>query len=921
MPNPLTGDFEGVLQVSGSTVNRLLASMHQNASATPDLPSFPHSVRMRIGDDHAFEGVRGVVHAQVSVPRIELLHGVTDRFRLEIGVRAWYRPDPGTTPMSTFIHGTVHAEYRVREIPTTCLGWTHTAANFLWVRVVRDSVRFQGTAEDDTDIADIVAAVSGPDPAARVAQITRQVARLLARRFQAAPHRVSKRFRRGAMRSLNAPIGGAAVAVPLGLSGEPWGQIASVDNVILGGRDVAVGVSIDYVMTLVAPALDTIKNFSKTVPVPDLDTVYHVGVHPPSVKWLPYGSHAVFEISFSGWAHTNAIWADATFTIKQNVTLYFDGGLKLSAWSPGVTVHASGVGSGRAADETKKAVLKEIPPLVQKACNDAQATLDKMSEQTDELATQLKTLDDQASVWLDEAEFLVDGIVLRGVIGLAPRRGMVVTQEKTAAGDAHSALESWIPGGRIDRLEWSWTWFGGGDPGQATFSDRFLLRRPWQHASRWGLAVGLRMALPGLDGWGRVCLRITGVRIDPVTGQLVTVTSTRPCTRFGYDIRQRLRTDGRLFLREMPELSQEVPFPQLAERPLVAVPRGRPAPGAANTLLIYVDRAWENEIADTLGGAVEACRRYDAGLGVLVLFREGLLEADSGRVIASIERHARKLGIAAHVNEDVHGEWARALDLRRGSGEPGWAIITPEGLAAWTHPGRVDARSLATALDTHLRRAPDLRPAPHYSAVRPGLIVGGIALDPGYGDLADLLEPDCPPLPLLAGLRLGTTIMAFVQKQGAASSAHLRRLAAQAAPNGGGPGAGHRGRDRRRGSSRGRLPPASARVGRAGDPGSEGPDHGPLRRRHVAHDRHAGPAWRRDRRAGRRDRARSGAVLSGRRGAVGEPDGGVAASAGSSVPDAIRFVRETVPLARASVPSTDRRALQARHCFGVSSVS
>jgi hypothetical protein len=781
MPNPLTGDFEAVLQVSGSTVNRLLASMHQNAFADPKTPSFPHSVRMRLGDDHAFEGVRGVVHAQIGVPQVELHHGLTDRFHLALGVRAWFRADPGTKPMATYIHGTVHADYRLRDIPSNCLGYAHTAAGFLWVRVVRDSVRFLGTAEDEQGFADLVVVGSASDPAARIAQVTRQIAQLLAHRFQAAPHPVEKRFRRGSMRSLNAPIGGAAVAVPLGLSGDPVGQIATVDNVILGGRDVAIGVSIDYVMAVVGPALDRIKNFSKTVPVPQLDTVYHVGVHPPTVKWLPYGSHAVFEINFSGWANTNAIWANATFTIKQNITLFFDGGLRLSPWSPGISVHASGLGSGRVVDETKKAILDEVPKIVADECNKAQKDLDKLTGQTAMLASLLQTLDGQASVSLDDAEFVLDGIVLRGAIGVAARHGVVVKQETTPAGDAHSAIESWIPGGRVDRIEWTWKWFGGGDPGQATFSDRFLLRRPWKQASRWGLAVGGQMSLPGLDGWGQVCVRITGARVDPVTGQMVTVTSTRQCNRFGHDILMQIKEDGRLFLRDMPQLSQDVPFPQLAEQPLVAVRRGRPAAGAANTLLIYVDRAWESETADTHGGALEACRRYDAGLGILVLFRSGILEADGGRVIASIERHARKLGIAAHVNEDVHGDWAKALDLRTGSGQPGWAIVTPDGVAAWTHHGRIGAHDLATALDTHLRRAPDVRPAPHDSAVEPGMRLGAVVAYQDYGDLVAQLEPDCPPAPLFLP-NVNKTVLAFVQRDGGASGAQLRRLAARAAP-------------------------------------------------------------------------------------------------------------------------------------------
>src|SRR3954454_13586414 len=107
MANPLTGDFEAVLQISGSTINRLTATMHQNAFVKPNLPSFPHVIRMRIGDGHAIDGVRGLVFGQISVPRIHLIHGVTHRFELAVGVRAWYRPDPGTKPLPTYINGTV----------------------------------------------------------------------------------------------------------------------------------------------------------------------------------------------------------------------------------------------------------------------------------------------------------------------------------------------------------------------------------------------------------------------------------------------------------------------------------------------------------------------------------------------------------------------------------------------------------------------------------------------------------------------------------------------------------------------------------------------------------------------------------------------------------------------------------------------
>lgn len=783
MPNPLTGDFEAVLQVSGGTINRLLASMHQNAFVNPKLPSFPHTVRMRIGDDHAYEGVRGLVHAQVSVPRVELIHGATDRFRLEVGVRAWYRPDPGTEPLPAFIHGTVHAEYRVHDIGPSCVGWSKNAADYLWIRVVRDSVRFQGTAEDDKSIFDIAAAGGSGDPAAAAAansaKVTRQVARLLARRFEAAPHPVSKQFRRGSLRSLNVPIGGSAVALPLGLTGEPFGQIHSIDNVLLNGSDFAVSVSINYIMGLVNPALDAIKTFNRSIPVSaaGISTVYHVGVHPPTVQWIPQGSSAVFKIKVSGWAKTNSILANATFSLLQDVTLNFDGSLWLAPGYRSVTVSASGLGHGTVHDNVMAAVKAAVPPIVQTACNNAQLSLDKMTQQTEELAQQLRTLDDQASVWLDSAEFVADGLVLRGTIALAPRRGVEVKNEKTAAEDAHSALDSWIPGGRIDRLEWSWTWSGSGDRGAATHHDRFLLRRPWGNVSRWGVAVGLKTLIPGLDGYGSVCLRITGVRVDPVTGQFVTVISSRRCTRFGTWLTDIFTERERLFLRDMPELSQDVPFPQLKELPLVAMRRG--TAGMANTLLIHVEEAWDGETADTLGRGLDACRRFDAGLGVLVLFREGLLDAGGPRLIADIEKQARKLGIAVHVNEDVNGAWSRAFELHTGSGEPAWAIIAPEGTVPWTHRGRIDSQDLAAALDIHLRRCRDLKPVAYRPGIDVGFAVSVAALHPGYADLVDdLAEFRCPPMPL-GRLGESATVVVFAQKHSMASEIQLRKLAGQ----------------------------------------------------------------------------------------------------------------------------------------------
>src|SRR6266508_1261140 len=130
MTSLLTGDYQAVLQVSGATLNRLIASMHQNDWQNPHNPSFPHSVRLRLGDNGMVDGVRGTAWAQVGVPRIQLLDRATDRFEIEVGVRVRYTPDPATEPLPEFMHGTVRAIYAITDINPECLGWRRHASDY-----------------------------------------------------------------------------------------------------------------------------------------------------------------------------------------------------------------------------------------------------------------------------------------------------------------------------------------------------------------------------------------------------------------------------------------------------------------------------------------------------------------------------------------------------------------------------------------------------------------------------------------------------------------------------------------------------------------------------------------------------------------------------------------------------------------------
>ena len=73
MSNFLTGDFDAVVQLSRGTVNRLLATTHQNRQGySKKTPLSPHTLVSRIGGYESVTVGEGQVHGtawvQISVP-------------------------------------------------------------------------------------------------------------------------------------------------------------------------------------------------------------------------------------------------------------------------------------------------------------------------------------------------------------------------------------------------------------------------------------------------------------------------------------------------------------------------------------------------------------------------------------------------------------------------------------------------------------------------------------------------------------------------------------------------------------------------------------------------------------------------------------------------------------------------------------
>jgi hypothetical protein len=792
MANPLTGDFDAVLQVSGSTINRLLATMHQNIDEKSELPRFPHSVAMRIGDPTPIDGMRGTAWAQLSVPRIDLIHGKDDRFNLEVGIRVRYKPDPGTTPLPEFIHGTVRAQYKIQKIDPNCFGWSKAAADYIWIRVDAPTVSFDGSAVDDTNPFIVV---QPPDPAQVDARITRLVMYLLKRKFQATPQKVEGRFRRGAMRSLNVGINRSAVAVPL--AGQ--GQLASINQELLDGRDFGVAVSKSFILANIQRELDALQTGYRGIlrvhsvtrtdflgdfdfDVLTLNIGYTVTLTSATADWwggtLPLVNTSVglITIKIAGSLTTQKSIFNLTFDLTQLVMLTFDAGAEgfvvSLVGSPTINVYGPAAlvieadDKQKFADGMKDTILAEVNKLV---------GFLSVTDRKTELIDQLKKLDPTPDAYFDEAVFSADGVVVRGQILLSGRRAASTEFVKTSEQDGFDAFKSWIPGGRINSFDWTWTWMYSNQPGGSTsHADRFLLRRPaGVHRSNFGMFTDLSRPLPVLDGFGSMCLTVRGDRVHSVTGATVPIVVARKCMRAGFDIRIQ-GAGGRVFLKEWV-VGPRDPIGPVQEVSLIDVSGGR-TDRAPNTLVIRAGERWNPDIGATLRDALMNSRRVDAGLQVLLLFNDGTLSS-AGHAIEELSHLAGDLAAPLMVNEDVRGTWSAALAMDPRDGDVQWRLVTPTGGVSWGHRGAIEVREFAKVLDDYLFPAPPASVRPLSPGITPGTRITTGMLDAGlYDDIAHHLEREdpCPP-PI--GPYSSLAVAVFAQGDSVSSQAVVKRVA------------------------------------------------------------------------------------------------------------------------------------------------
>jgi hypothetical protein len=763
----LTGDFDAVLQVNGGTLSRLLATMHQNSVEQDSMPQVPHVASFRIGGSVAEGGPRGSVAAQIGVPRPTLIDGSRDRFRTEVGFRARYRADPDSVPLADVIRGTVRAEYRLQEVDDSCHGWKGIAADYRWLRVIRSSVGFEGTVYNDN--ADLIAIE--PIAVQQVKElVAEQLAELLSTRFAPAPQPLGRMFRR--LRCLSAGSGPtqAAIAFPVGLDGgEPAGSASSIVDRFLESRDFGVAVSADYAIGSVQDQLGPLAGMQRDFHIHGdagiaggLEIDYHIRLDSARAEWLgadgrPDRGLVRIRLDGSGWAsrlyksgvfNLSGVTAGdlrMSFGVEQRLGLGFDPYGERVVISPlgppAVSVNYGGPFASQVKSGAEAAISSHVQGALAGALGQAQQQLAALSAPARKAALleQLRRLDRAAAARFDEAVFGDEGIVLRGTVSLSRRRPPRVQFRATAANDGFDAIESWIPGGRVDSFEWSWRFYSNpiqgpaGPPGAAVEKNDFMLRRPHGAPTKFGLFKFAKKPLPGLDGNGSLCMTIRGVRVDPVSGALVPVESERECEQFGYEFHLPIEVAPWLPVCDpWLEPEKEGPFPEIG---IQQVGGGDPDRPDFNLLVLALP-LWDEELISILVHGLEDCRKVGAGLMVALLFPEGFL-ADPGSGIGSkLEGLAKTLPAPLLAAENVAASWSQALALSKES-VPAWRLLAPGGTFTWLADGLPEREGLARILDRRL----------HLSAP-PTLAAAGPRF--GIGELLpiELLVPPCPPVPL-----------------------------------------------------------------------------------------------------------------------------------------------------------------------------
>jgi peroxiredoxin len=770
MANLLTGDFEAVVQISMRQINGLLASLHQNGVDENASLKLPHSSAFLVGHERPdladdvradlsewvrnfqkagpHEGaqdlreqliefappgaarlmrdalaevggvlalpdatpaiVRGTARVQIAPPTLSLPDGSTAEVTIHAGIRAHYQPDPQTGVLPEPIHGEVEATYEVRVVLNPR---DHR-------RPIRRQLHIKPSSQD-SKIRFVAAQGSGLSAVA-VEQVSVQVRKALREGLTMLPVDLPPGFPFTQFKAVGSGLpspfpnpfpGQHALALPLQLSGaaSPAGGIQSLSQAFVGSSGFGFAVSNDYVTTMLhvsaIKAAIAARHITLTVDLGFTSVSATYGFRfsvGPALNWR------VGAIDIHG-----RIELETGTTLAPNGFVEFTQTITLELNQSTQIISLKAVGDP-SVDESwfipHNTVLNIVKAELAHALATSAAPVNSaFVEARSKLVNGLSAFDPSLSAHYTGVAITPQGIIVRGeMTGSSPRRAAVIDIAETDGRQAITAFKSWIPGGRINRLIWSWVEHTGPVPTVwsgvvKTLVDehRFIFAKP-----------------QGISELGSICLQIEGTQ-TLADGQVVSVGGGTTCHL--PDFGEILDSPSWWSPVTLPIWTPGADPDSILRAHVgghVSVQAGAPQSGEPghNTLVCFPD--WKSDKPlEMLGRAVSAMRRKRFSLVVVVVLPSDAFDSRRREVEARLASVGECFPAMLLPTEDHEGGWSKAFGAAK---TPSAYLVNARRQCIWKHEGEADSKLLASALDEHLTPAAAPRSRPLRLAVSPG---------------------------------------------------------------------------------------------------------------------------------------------------------------------------------------------------------
>jgi peroxiredoxin len=634
--------------------------------------------------------LQGRAQVQLYAPTVELTPGSTTSVTLRLPIMARYFPDPKTSPLAEFARGEVRVTAGVNQFDS------HVAS------VLEFDVK-----ASDVGIAFHPTWSSAPLSAADLTAINLLIGNAWRTSFLPPSTTLPSRIASMQFKTLAAGPGAIVAMLKLAtgrrgssLPGDP----ATVHNVFLGSEDqFALAIGNEFLEAAFKPVIDNILGQPLDpihVDVPRGFDTYH------ATYTLTLNSATVavlagkITLTIRGHAHTPTSWLpDFDFTVRQ------DFGLQANGPSADLVMGSMSLDtSSWIVNLFKDQALARLRPIRDRALQQTQAvaSVRRMLSAEENLGAFLDSLlppvrpkhaalPQQHTFQLayTSVEIRPAGVVLHGSLSVSdwppvhaeyqpiPRTSdLGPFEDPFSNGPDYSALKSWIPGGTIERYEWS---LGPGQP--LIDAHRFVRLDPGPQATE-----GTEVPAP-VPAYTPLCLTVRGTRLTssgPVAAQSVVGTV---CGYTSLPVLGDLQSIG----AAPPLVSLTQPGPRgLVEVTGHAVARidrtGRDSP---NRIVHFGDETAAEQLDIIL--ETQHARRDGVTAAVVAVMAPGRLSGT---------RHRPAVIYA----EDEGGAWARVFGVATDR-RPLTMVLTPQGQVAWQHEGPLQRDALAAALLRHHRAA------------------------------------------------------------------------------------------------------------------------------------------------------------------------------------------------------------------------